>query len=139
MATQAQNHIHLDTDLDGAPENCPTNYYTALTPEIRAARAHVAMEWAVDATLMAHKVTSAGDPQVSTARRYRLKVTRAELTALLADLGHQVYFVPHYHPDDNSDHTAYRSTVEFSAITEIQSREHATLDTYYVTIEIQES
>ena len=139
MAVQAQNHIHLDADLDGAPENSPTNKYTTLVPETRSARAHVALEWAVDGTMMAHKVTSGGDPVVSEARRYRLKVTRSELVALLADVGRRVYFCPHYHPDDNTDHAAYRSQVEFTRITEIKSREHADLATYYVTIEIQES
>jgi hypothetical protein len=137
MATQAQNHIHLDADLDGAPENGPTNKYTALVPETRSAVAHVALEWAVDGTLMAHKVTSAGDPVVSLGRRYRLKVTRTELDSLLADVGRQVYFVAHYHPDDFEDHTGQVQTVEFSRITEIRSREHATLATYYVTIELQ--
>lgn len=138
MAVAAQNHIHLDTDLEGAPENSPTNKYKAIVPEMKLARAHIAMEYAVDATLMVHVVTSGGDPVISDARRYRFKVTRAELDTLLADLGKEVYFVPHYHPDDNSDHTAYRSQVRFAAVTEIMSREHANLATYYITIEIQE-
>ena len=137
MATQAQSHLHLDTDLEGAPENSPTNKYTALVPETRSVRAHIALEWAVDAILMTHRVTSSGDPVVSESRRYRLKVTRAELAALIADLGHQVYFVPHYHPDDAEDHTAYRSQVQFTQLSDIQSREHADLATYYVTIQLQ--
>lgn len=137
MATQAQNHLHLDADLDGAPENGPTNKYTALVPEIRSARAFIVLEWAVDATMMAHKVTSGGDPVVSEGRRYRLKATRAELDALFADVGRQVYFCPHYHPDNNTDHSASVQTVEFTRITEIRSREHATLATFYVGIEIQ--
>ena len=137
MAVAAQNHIHLDVELEGAPETSPTNKYTALVPETSATRAHVALEWAVDGTLMAHKVTSGGDPVVSKARRYRLKVTRAEKDALEADLGRQVSFVPHYHPDNNADHSGYTSLVEFARMTETKSREHATLATYYVTIELQ--
>jgi len=139
MAVQAQNHIHLDTDLDGAPENSPTNIYTALVPETPAYNPHIALEWAVDGTLMKHAVTSGGSPVVSEGRRYRLKVTRAQLTALIADLGKECSFVPHYHPDDNSDHTAYIETVQFVSLADVQSREHADLATYYCTIELQKS
>lgn len=137
MAVSAQSHIHLDTDLEGAPENSPTNKYTALVPEPQMARAHVAVEYAVDGTLMVHKVTTAADPLVSRARRYKLKVTRAQLDALIADLGHECSFCANYHPDDNSDHGAYVETVQFVGMGEIRSREHATLDTYYATIELQ--
>lgn len=139
MATQAQAHIHLDPGLEGAPEFSPTNKYTALVPDVRAAIAHVAMEYAVDATLMTHKVTDSdtGLPVVSEARRYRLKVTRAELDTLIADLGKLVYFVPNYHPDDSEDHRSYRTAVQFKTLTDIRSRESADLATYYCTIELQ--
>lgn len=138
MAVQAQDHIHIDTDLEGAPENSPTNKYTALSPEQRQHRAHMAHEYAVDATLMTHKVTDSGDVQISSSRTYKLKVTRAEHDALLADLGHRVYFVPNYHPDDGEDHTAYRIQVEFGPDMAVQERERD-LSTLYATIRIQES
>jgi hypothetical protein len=138
MAVQAQSHIHIDTDLEGAPEYSPTNKYTALSPEQRQHHAHTAYEYAVDATLMTHKVTESGDVKVSNSRAYKLKVTRAEYEALLADLGHTVYFIPNYHPDDGEDHTAYRSQVEFGPDMAMQERERD-LSTLYVTIKIQES
>ena len=137
MPAQAQNHIHLDADVGGAPENAPTNKYTALTPEIKLSRAHVGAEWAVDGTMMVHRVTSGGDTVVSRGRRYRLKTTRAQLTALEADEGDNVSLVAHYHPDDGEDHAAYVESAVVFRIVETQSREHATLATYYVTIEVQ--
>lgn len=138
MATQAQSHIHLDTDLEGAPENSPTNKYTALSPEQRRSDAQMAHERAVDGTLMTHKVTDSGDVVVANSRSYKLLVTRSEYDALLADLGHTVYFVPNYHPDDGEDHTAYRSQVEFGPDMAMVERERD-LSTLHVTIRIQES
>lgn len=137
MATQAQDHLHLDPGLEGAPEYSPTNKYTALVPETRSAMAHIAIEFAVDATLMTHKVTDGGLAVVSEGRRYRLKVTRDELDYLIADLGELVYFVPHYHPDDGEDHRPYRVAAQFRTLSDVQSREHADLATYYCTIELQ--
>jgi hypothetical protein len=139
MPAQAQNHIHLDADIGGAPENAPTNTYTALTPEIKLSRAHMGIEWAVDGTRMVHRVTSAGSTVVARGQRYRLKVTRAQLTALQGDEGNDVSFVNHFHCDDGEDHTAYVESSVVFRIAEIQSREHATLATYYVTIEVQVS
>lgn len=138
MTAAARDHIHLDTDLEGAPENSPTNKYTALSPEQRQHVAHMAHERAVDGTLMTHKVTDAGDVVTSSSRTYKLKVTRAEYDALVADLGHQVYFVPNWHPADGEDHTAYRSQVEFGPDITAVERERD-LTTLYVTIRIQES
>lgn len=138
MATQAQTHLHLDTDLEGAPENSPTNKYTALVPEQRQSQALIAHERAVDGTLMTHKVTDSGDVVVTNSRTYKLLVTQTEYDALLADLGHLVYFVPNYHPDDGEDHTVYRSQVEFGPDMAMQERER-NLSTLYVTIRIQES
>jgi len=137
MAVQAQSHLHLDADVGGAPENAPVNIYVALTPEIKLSRAHMFIEWAVDATMMVHRVTSGGNTVVSRGRRYQLKVTRAELAALEADEGNAVSFVCHYHPDDGEDHAAYVESGVVFRIMEIQSREHATLETYHVTIELQ--
>ena len=137
MPVQAQNHIHLDADVGGAPENAPTNKYIALTPEIKLSRAHMFIEWAVDATMMVHRTTSGGNTVVSRGRRYQLKVTRAELAALEADEGNDVSFVNHHHPDDGEDHAAYVEADVVFRIVESQSREHATLETYYVTIELQ--
>jgi len=136
MAVQAQNHLHLDTDLSGAPENAPTHYYTAIIPETRNIRAFVSLEWSVRGDLMAHKVTSSGDPVISESRPYRLRVSRSELTALIADLGRRVYFVPPYHPDDGSDHTAYRDQVEFIELRDIES-ECENLNYYRCTIVVQ--
>ena len=138
MAVRAQDHLHIDTDLEGAPENSPTNKYTALSPEQSQHRAHMAHEYAVDATLMTHKVTDSGDVKVSASRTYKLKVTRAEKDALLADLGHRVYFIPNWLPDDGEDHAAYRSQVEFGPDMAMQERERD-LSTLFVTIRIQES
>jgi hypothetical protein len=136
MPIQAQDHLHLDTDLSGAPENAPTNHYSAGIPETRNIRAFVTLEWAVDGTLMAHKVTSSGDPVISESRPYHLRVTRSELTALIADLGHRVYFVPPYHPDNGEDHTAYRDQVEFYELRDIES-ECENLNYYRCTVVLQ--
>lgn len=137
MPAQAQNHIHLDADLSGAPENAPINTYIALTPEIKLSRAHTGLEWAVDGTMMVHRVTSGGDTVVARGRRYRLKVTRDQLTALEADEGDNVSFVPHFHCDDGEDHSAYREDNAVFRIIETQSRQHADLSSYYCTIEVQ--
>lgn len=133
----AQHHLHLDTTLSGEPENAPTNKYIALTPEIRLRRAHVGVEWAVDGTMMVHRVTSGGDTVASAGRRYRLKCTRSELSALEGDEGDAVYFVDHYHANDGADHTASVESNCVFKILEVQSREHASLESYYVTIEVQ--
>ena len=52
MATEAQGHVHIDTNLLGAPENSPTLKFIALgvSPEVREFTAHVVIEFAVDAT-----------------------------------------------------------------------------------------
>jgi hypothetical protein len=75
---------------------------------------------------------------VSGSRDYKLLVSRAELTTLLADLGKQVYFVPNYAPDDGEDHTAYVQTVQLGPNMEVTERDRD-LSYYYVTIHIQES
>lgn len=132
-----ERHIHLDGDLSGSPENSPVNKYTALVPEVKMSVAHVALEWAVDGTMMVHRVTDGSDTVVSRSRRYRLQVTNTELAALEADEGDSVYFVPNTHVGDGADHTPYVESNCVFRIVEVQSREHATLDTYYVTIELQ--
>jgi hypothetical protein len=139
VATQAQDHIHLDADLDGAPDYSPTNTYTALVPEIKIHKAHMGLEFSATGEMMVHRVTSGGSTVVAEGRRYRLKCTRAELTALEADEGNDVYFVSNYHPDDGESHVAYRESNVVFRIVDIQSREHASLATYFVTIEIQVS
>lgn len=118
MATQAQPHLHLDTNLDGAPENGPTLYFTALASprEVITPTPHVAVEWAVDATPLVHQATSGGSVLSSQTRAYRLRLTRTEVTSLRALEGEYCYFVPPYHPDDGSDHTASRVQVYFVAL-----------------------
>lgn len=135
MATQAQNHIHIDVDLSGAPENAPVNTYTALTPEIKKSRAFVALEFAVDGTAMVHRVTSGGSTVATYSRRYKLKVSRAEEAQLVADEGELVSFVENYHCDNNEDHTAFIETA-ILLIVDTQSREHADLASYYMTVEL---
>ena len=136
MAVRAQNHLHLDTDLSGAPENAPTHYYTAIIPETRNIRAFVSLEWSVRGDLMVHRIDSGGEPVTSESRPYRLRVNRTELTNLIADLGKYVYFVGPWHPDDNEDHTAYRDQVYFVEIRDIES-ECEDMTYYRVTVVVQ--
>lgn len=140
MATQAQNHLHLDTTLGGAPENSPVLYFSALAlpREIRTPTSHTAVEWAVDATALFHQVTSAGSALSSEQRAYRLRLTRANVVSLLTLLGEYCYFVPPYHPDDGSDHTASVVQVYFIDIRNLVN-EKPDLEYFQATILLQYS
>lgn len=109
MATQTQNHVHLQGTNDrpwGAPENAPTNKYK-VTQYVRQPRAAVLVEYALDNTAHVHRRTSGGNPLLFENLGHTLKVTHTELTELLTDLGRNVDFVDSYHPDDGEDHAAY--------------------------------
>lgn len=139
MAVQAQGHYHIDTALTGAPENSPVLKFTALavSPRVREFTAHVAVEFAVDATTLVHQVTSGGSAVTTERAPANLRLTRANVTSLLALLGEYVYFVPPYHPDDGSDHTAYRVQVYFTELRNLQSAEKKDLEYWSATAVLQ--
>ena len=139
MAVQAQGHIHLDTALGGAPENSPVLKFTALatSPEVREFRAHIAVEFAVDGTTLVHRVTSGGSVLTTQTRPVNLRLTRANVVSLLTLLGEYCYFVPPYHPDDGSDHTAYVARVYFVGLRGLQSAEKKDLEHFSATAILQ--
>jgi len=141
MAVQAQGHIHLDTALGGAPENSPVLKFTALatSPELKEYNPHIVVEFAVDATTLVHQVTSGGSVVKTQTRPVNLRLTRATEASLLTLLGEYCYFVPPYHPDDGSDHTAYVARVYFVGLRGLQSAEKKDLEHFSVTAILQYS
>lgn len=115
MAAGVQNHIHLDGDKDGAPENGPTNKYSAgerrRTPQI-----FMNIKRMADGTLLSQRLDSGGSPVVGRSYEYTLHVDKDEIDALEADMGLKVYLVDHDHTADGDDHDSYIEDVYFHSM-----------------------
>lgn len=107
MATQVQDHIHLDVAIGTAPENAPTLTWRArreLQPEIL-----ISLTRALNGKLQAQILAdSSGNPVQFENFDYEILITggEAQRMTLQALFGRTVYLVDHYHVDDGEDHTA---------------------------------
>lgn len=127
MSVQA--HIHIDGSLGGAPENAPPDKYKALR-RTQFYDAKIDVERGKTGKLFTDTFTSGGDPIIFTNYDFTLRVTEAELQALVSLLHQDVYFVDNVHPDDGEDHTDYVRTMYFSTLKVMKHTSPAL--TYYI-------
>ena len=106
------NHIHVDGDLDGAPENGPTNKYSVARRR-RIPEVHLTVKRMANGTLRVQRLDSAGVPLIGREYEYELYLTTTEIDTLEADLGEKIYLVDTIHCADGADHTAYIEDVYF--------------------------
>jgi hypothetical protein len=114
MAIKVQNHIHLDFNLDGAPENAPADIFVAtqMSPQFQV---FASFKRSLSGKPHLHVHTDdSGNPKVFEDYVFEIRL-RSEVdgqsldtyNALREKLWQGVYFIPHLHPDDGEDHNSY--------------------------------
>lgn len=140
MAASTYANIRLDTDLTST---LPTNTYKVLWEgDLRLFEPAVHTERSLTGKLHIHKLLSGTDTKVFAGRRYKLLLGsgdatgHAEVSQLSADLGTNVYFMPHYR--DEADVGTYRSVMYFKSMRDVTAVDAS--ETYFTcTIELEES
>lgn len=118
MAVSLYTNIRLDVDLTG---NLPTNTYKVLFEGAEDVFGPaVAVERGVTGKLHVHRLMSGSDPVVFEDHHFMLKLSRAELLLLTADVGRTVYFMPHYR-DEGAGWASYRFKVLLESMTGVRS------------------
>jgi len=141
LAASTFSNIRLDADLT---ENLPTNTYKVLWEgDLRLFEPAVHTERSLTGKLHIHKLLEGTDTKVFAGRRYKLLLGsgdasgHAEVTQLSADLGTNIYFMPHYR-DEGASYEDYRSVMYFKTIRDVTAVDSS--ETYFTcTIELEES
>lgn len=117
MAATVHDNILLDVDLTGI---IPTNTYDVSAEGLEDIYAPaVVTERGLTGKLHVHRLMDGADPDVFKDYRYVLFLTRAQLAALVGDVGRTLYFMPHYR--DDADVATYRFIVFFESVTSIRN------------------
>lgn len=133
MAETVQETIRLDVELTGI---LPTNTYEVLQEGYqRLYMPAVTVERSLTGNLQVHRVMSGSDPLVFDNRQYILLLTPAQLTQIKADLGRNVYFMPHER--DETD-VSYRRIVHFKSLVDVQPVDIASLTYWRATIHLEQ-
>ena len=117
MAATLHATIRLDVEV---PANLPTNEYKVLfegAEDIFGPA--VAVERSITGTLHVHRLMDGANPVVFDDHHFTLKLTRAELVTLTADVGRTLYFMPHYR-DEGAAWATYRFKVFLESMTGVK-------------------
>lgn len=129
MAAAVYDTILLDTHLTG---NLPTNAYRILVDgNIDTLEPAVMTERALTGKLHVHRIQSNGDTLVYNGIQYVALLTREEKDNLSADLGHVVYFMPHYR-DEGAGYATYRSLMFFRSMSDLKRLDP--METYWTAV-----
>lgn len=110
MAEQVYENIRLDADLTG---NLPTNTYSVLVEGFQDVEQPLAeTERSLTGKLLVHRLMDGSTPKTTEDHHYKLHMTNAEKEQLEADVGKNVYFMPHRR-DEGAGYASYRTVIFF--------------------------
>lgn len=135
MAESIYSTIRLDADLT---TGLPDNEYKVIMGALEEMPVAAAMtERSVTGLLQVHRIMEGSDPLVFDNGRYELLLQgRSELDQLLADLGRNVYFMPHIR--DEASPTSYRSVKFFKGVSGVTNIDPM-LGWFRAAIELEDS
>lgn len=109
MAATVHENIRLDTDLSGG---LPVNTYRVVaTGYDQGYEPVIVTERSLTGLLQTHRLRENGNTKVYEEPTYTLLLTRDEKSQLAADLGEQVYFMPHFR--DEGDASSFTKLMTF--------------------------
>ena len=120
MAATLHTTIRLDVEVGGVVANCPDNEYKVLfegAEDIFGPA--VSVERSITGKLHVHRLMDGSNPVVFDDHHFTLKLTRAELVTLTADVGRTMYFMPHYR-DEGAAWATYRFIVLLESMTGVR-------------------
>lgn len=144
MATQIQNHIHLDTSIGGAPENAPTQTWSVFERAVIPVKVSGYVR-GITGQLRNNVLMSSGEIVQLRDYGYVVKVqaegvytAQEMLETLLSMDGKTVYLVDNYHPDDGEDHTSDVRTMRMTT-TGVPEAINAAQQYYTVQVELTDN
>lgn len=144
MTDAVRNHIHLSTDLGGAPENAPDLIWRTVDRN-DIPNVVMSLRRSQSGKLHVHTLRDVDGPLLFQDYSYIIRVSAEgsddvweRAAALKALLGRTVYLCDHYHAGDGEDHTANIRTMTLSRMGSLPVFDQ-TLRRFYVDIELTDS